>query len=80
MRRHLLRRPTAAGGGQVAEGLQRLQAKVDAGLCYPFWLPVATFYQGWVHTVSGMQEQGIAELRQGLADIAQRTAWARCHT
>ncbi len=57
--------------GGVAEGLQRLRAKVDTGLCYPVWLPVVPFYQGWVHTVSGMLEQGIAELRQGLAGIAQ---------
>ena len=47
------------------------QAEVAVALCaeqgFPFWLAMGTILQGWVLAEQGQAEQGIAQIRQGLA-------------
>jgi len=60
---HQLRREAPA----IECALHELLPLISEGKCYPTWRPCATLYLGWVHTQAGMVEQGIEELRQGLA-------------
>ena len=47
------------------------QAAAAVALCaeqgFPFWLAMGTILQGWVLAEQGQAEQGIAQIRQGLA-------------
>ena len=61
---HQLRRE----GAPTQDALQELSSFVgDVGFLLVM-RPFATLFQGWVHAQSGAVDQGIVELRQGLAD------------
>jgi len=64
---HQLRREVSG----VEQGLQMLRPLLESSLVGAFWRPVATFYQAWVHTLTGLSEQGIAELRSSLVELSR---------
>jgi predicted ATPase len=63
---HQLRRETEG----VQESVRRLRATIE-GRQEPFGDAVAEFYQGWVDTLHGSLEQGLQEMRSGLAYLFQ---------
>jgi len=54
----------------VGEGLRMLLPLLERGLSSPIWRPLAVFYQGWIHACNGLLDQGITELRAGLAKLS----------
>jgi predicted ATPase len=64
---HQLRREVAG----VEQGLGKMLPLVEQGHSPPKQLPLVAFFQGWVHAQRGHLEQGIAEMRQATADLAQ---------
>ena len=61
---HQLRRDVAG----VEQGLQMLWPLLEPSLSGTIWRSLATFYQGWIHTLTGLPDEGIAELRSSLAE------------
>jgi len=59
---HYLRREVEAVRGRAAAAVA-LSAEQE----FPFWLAQGTCLQGWVLTEQGQREEGIAQMRQGLA-------------
>ncbi|MBN1402546.1 MAG: AAA family ATPase, partial [Anaerolineae bacterium] len=55
----------------VERGLQTMLPLIEQGRCPPWQLPLVDFFQGWVRAQRGGLEQGIAEMRQATADLAQ---------
>jgi len=66
---HQLRREV----GAVEQALRELWPLVSKETCVPVMRCFAMLYQGWVHAQRGDLEQGITELRRGLAE------WSACY-